>query len=168
MYSNFCENVNCFVDGSCLNNGKVNSFGVYGCVFPDYPQYNTAEQLSGQKHTNNRAEYTALIKAIEIFKSVEQFNGKSLVVYSDSLILVNTITKWICAWQKNNWKDVKNVDLVKTLYTYFYEDPIRTRIVLKHIRAHTNKTDYFSKWNNEVDTLVRTTARTLFKGNTNY
>ncbi len=139
-----------FTDGSFKNN-------VAGCavVFPDYQNHNYSERLTDR--TNNRAEYIALIKAIEITtESIDPAKGRDLIVNTDSELLVNTINKWMPGWKRRGWikadgKPVKNLDLVKKI-----DELLKTRRVLvRHVRAHTKRQDYSSRWNDAADKLAK-------------
>ena len=57
----------------------------------------------------------APIKALELFPKREKIK-----IYTDSIYVKDGITNWIKKWEKNNWKtsnkrDVKNIDLWKSL-----------------------------------------------------
>ena len=139
-----------FTDGSFKNN-------VAGCavVFPDYQYHNYSARLTDG--TNNRAEYIALIKAIEITtESIDPEKSRDLIVNTDSELLVNTINKWMPGWKRRGWikadgKPVKNLDLVKRI-----DELIKTRRVLvRHVRAHTKRQDYSSRWNDAADKLAK-------------
>ena len=72
--------MNIYTDGSALYNGKPNCVSGYGIhfdknVFPDVSQ-----KVIGSKHSNNIAELTAIIKAIEIVKKVTT----PITIYTDS------------------------------------------------------------------------------------
>jgi len=70
-------------------------------------------ELGGREEntTNNRMELMAVINGL-----AKVSVGSECVVYTDSSYLINGITKWVFAWQKNGWKtktggDVSNKDL---------------------------------------------------------
>lgn len=139
-----------FTDGSFKNN-------VAGCavVFPDHQHHNYSARLTDG--TNNRAEYIALIKAIEITtESIDPTKTRDLIVNTDSELLVNTINKWMPGWKRRGWikadgKPVKNLDLVKRI-----DELLKTRRVLvRHVRAHTKRQDYGSRWNDAADKLAK-------------
>lgn len=60
-----------------------------------------AAPLRGAVQTNNRAEYMAVAEALRIAK---ERNYPKLVVYTDSLLLYNSLTKWLPAWRRASWK----------------------------------------------------------------
>lgn len=145
-----------FTDGSALNNGKKNAKAGCAIVFPNYPEFTKCFPLRGSIQTNNRAEYSACIEAIKVSDIIDPDKRLPLTVCTDSELLINTVTKWMINWRKNNWrksdgKEVLNLDLVKELY-----DLTKKRVVhWKHVRAHTNNSDYYSKWNARADELAK-------------
>lgn len=154
--------INVFTDGSCIQSSKGNKQNRpagYACVFPEYPAYNYAAKLQGVEKTNNRAEYSACIAAFKIADRIDAKREKVLYVYTDSELLINSLTKWLNGWKIKNWKKadgsaVKNVDLLKIL-----DEHMKTRIVVfKHVRAHTGKKDYQSINNDIADRLAKQAA----------
>lgn len=147
-----------FLDGSCIGNGSKHAKGGYAGVFPEHPHLTFAEPLKaspGMPATNNRAEYTALIRAHEIAPP-----GVPMTAFTDSMLLFKTYTEWIPAWKRKGWKKadgstVLNLDLVKRI------DQIKTErsITMKHVRAHTGGTDYQSIHNAEADRLAKLAAK---------
>lgn len=106
-----------YVDGACRNNGQQNPQGGCGVYWGEYHPLNTSEYLVGDKQTNNRAELTAAIIALEQAKQI-QIN--TLNISTDSKYVQEGITKWILSWKTNGWKtkqktDVLNKDLWQTI-----------------------------------------------------
>jgi ribonuclease HI len=95
--------------------------------------------------TNNRMELTALIAG---FKLVPP--GESALVYTDSQLCVNTITKWAKGWERAGWKrkggEIKNLDLVQELYALSLKRP---ELKLHWIAAHSG-----NRWNEYADALA--------------
>ena len=155
--------INVFTDGSCIQSTKKNAGSRpagYACVFPEYPKLNFAAKLEGKEKTNNRAEFTACIVALEISeKDIDPKFERTLKVYTDSELLINSLTKWLPGWKAKNWKKadgspVKNVDLLKVL-----DELLKKRkVVFKHVRAHTGKKDWESINNDLADRMAKTAA----------
>lgn len=146
----------CFTDGSCINNGKANACASYANVWPFVPEYDCAFPLQGDVHTNNRAEFTALIQAFTTAMKMDPDGSKTLIVYTDSMLLINTVNNWMGNWKKKGWKksngeQVLNLDLIKSL------DAMKSRrsLILNHVKAHTGKKDWVSVNNNKVDIMAR-------------
>jgi ribonuclease HI len=90
-------------------------------------------------------EFTAMIHGLQMLGPSEEMN-----VYTDSQLVVNTLTQWAAGWERNGWKrrdgEVKNVDLVREAYALFRERPL---VHLQWIKAHDG-----SLWNEYADALA--------------
>jgi len=146
----------CFTDGSCINNGRKYAKAGYAVVWPYHPELDISIKLNDTINTNNRAEYHALIKAFEQAREIDPTYTKTLLVYTDSMLLINTITKWRFLWKKMGWKKadgdiISNKDLVIIL-----DNNLSLRNTqLKHVLAHTGKSNWESIWNDKVDKLAK-------------
>jgi len=150
-----------FTDGSSVHNGKKNAKAGYAMVWPYHPHLSMSSKLEGDLQTNNRAEFTACIKAIEAADVEDPSRKKPLHIYTDSMLLINTVTKWTKGWKKNGWKKadgnpVMNKDLVVMLDELTSTTP--RKIVWTHVEAHTNNKDWASEWNAKVDEMARSTT----------
>jgi len=94
--------------------------------------------------TNNRMELTALIAGLEMAPRAEP-----ITVYTDSLLVVNTLTKWAKGWEARGWKRkegaIANLDLVQRAWELVRQLP---NVRLEWIRAHDG-----SRWNEYADAL---------------
>lgn len=153
-----------FTDGACINNGKKNAKGSYSSIWPYHMELNNAWILSNTIYpsTNNRAEFMGLIKSYEIADILDSKRSKELHVYTDSKFIINCATLWLPKWKLNNFKkadgsSVLNQDLLVIIDNYLQKR--KTKFL--HVKAHTNKTDWFSKHNDIADKL----AGSLLKSN---
>jgi ribonuclease HI len=100
-----------YTDGACSGNPGPGGWGVV-------LRWNeTVRELRGSdpQTTNNRMELMAAIQALEALNRPSR-----VLLYTDSVYLLNGVTKWIVAWQRNGWrtaarKPVKNEDLWRRL-----------------------------------------------------
>nr|CAD7603703.1 unnamed protein product [Timema genevievae] len=92
--------VQVYTDGACEKNGFAGAKAGIGVWFGINHPLNTSEPVRGRA-TNNTAEIQAAILAIELAKSA---GVKKLCINTDSQFLINSITKWIRKWRRNNWK----------------------------------------------------------------
>ena len=133
-----------YTDGSYYN--KEGGYGVRithpnGDIQEDYGHLPIGP--NGENPTNQRAELYAIQKALELTKG-------DVVIYSDSMYSIRSMTVWIKEWKKNGWKTSKgssvlNQDLVKTIHRLS-----ETRNVdYIHVLAHTGIAD-----NERVDVLA--------------
>jgi ribonuclease HI len=157
MESSASKPIHCFTDGSATKNGKPGAKAGWAIVFPDHPEWDDSQRLTeSETQTNNRAEFTAAIRAIE--KALE--TGTShLIIHTDSTLLINSLTTWMPGWKKRNWhksdgSPVLNQDLLKNLDTLVS----RLRVEWKHVRAHTKKEDWESRWNAVADHRATSTV----------
>lgn len=143
-----------FTDGACSNNGSARARAGYGVVWPHQRELDLSKRLPGHEQTNNRAEFMALIEAQSIADTIEPTQQEPLYVYTDSELLINSITKWLPGWKSHNWrksnnKPVLNRDLLEKI------DANPRPLVFKHVRAHTGRRDWESLHNEEADRLAR-------------
>ena len=95
--------------------------------------------------TNNRMELSALIAACKMVP-----RDQKAVIYTDSELCVNTITKWAKAWEARGWRkkdgEIKNLELVQELYRLYHSHP---GLELRWIKAHNG-----TRWNEYADSLA--------------
>lgn len=107
-----------FTDGACLNNGNILARGGWGAIIrnADGETLEIAGPLDDSLHpTNQRAELTAAIKALNEFKT-----SSTITLVSDSNYVVKGINEWLPSWKSRGWrksnkKPVENVDLWQQL-----------------------------------------------------
>jgi ribonuclease HI len=148
-----------FTDGSAIANGRSHATAGYSIVWPNHPQYTKGAPLSDFPKTNNRAEYTACICALQTADEIDPSKDQPLYIYTDSMLLINSVTKWMPGWKRSNWikpdgQPVLNRDLLEKLDELMK----KRRVHWTHVRAHTNKKDWHSKWNDVADKLARDAA----------
>ena len=127
-----------YVDGSCSGNGEKENFGGIGVVLvkdnkvvKEYskPVFNT---------TNNRTEMKAVILAIQIAKVLNRNVPQEIIIYSDSMYVVQTVNNWMFNWASKGWKkadkkEPENLDLVQTLYQLMqFERAIKVEKIKGH------------------------------------
>lgn len=146
-----------FTDGSCTHNGSVHARAAYAVVWPYHSEMNFVQEILPPEHrTNNRAEYRALIHAFKQADILDDTKQKTLITYTDSKLLIQSLTEWMPSWKRNNWRksdqsEVLNKDLLMEL------DELSTKrsFVLRHVKAHTNEQSWEAKHNDMVDKLAR-------------
>ena len=130
-----------FTDGSCSGNPGP---GGWGAVYVMDGAVLAQEWGSDPATTNNRMEFTAMIAGLRFLGPSEEID-----VYTDSALVVNTLTQWAKGWERNGWKrrdgEVKNLELVREAYELARERPLAH---IKWIRAHDG-----SRWNEYADSL---------------
>lgn len=125
-----------FTDGSSRGNPGIGGWGAI--VIYDDGRLKVKEIGGREKRTtNNRMELMAVIKALEAFPGDAK-------IYTDSSYVLNGITKWIFAWQRNNWKiksgdPVLNQDLWEELYELVSKRKIKWNLVAGHAGVSGNE-----------------------------
>ena len=178
------DDIYIFTDGSAINNqakDKSNIKAGVGVFFGDGDKRNISYSLNKKqnclyceyndikKKSNQVAEILAIIMAIEtVIKTeliqTESAKKRSIVIYTDSMYCINSITKWGKNWENNNWKKsngklVDNLELIKKMY--YLAKNLKVRMV--HVNAHNaeqKKDDplYFIWYGNMMADKLATTA----------
>lgn len=158
------DSIVAFTDGSAINNGRKNAKGGYSVVFPNHERCNLSAPLpSFPTPTNNRAEYMALLECLEVVdREIDQGGSRTVIVYTDSKLLLQSVTQWMKGWKKNGWKKadgaaVLNRDLLEAIDAKLQ----RRRVEMHHVLAHTGREDWKSKWNDMVDRMARAAAQAI-------
>jgi ribonuclease HI len=88
-----------------------------------------------KKTTNIAMEGEAMAAAMTAFSSVE--------IHSDSEFWINVLTKWAPGWEKNGWKKktgpIKNLELVKRLYSLYTTNEVKLIWVRGHVGTELNE-----------------------------
>lgn len=147
-----------YTDGSSLSNGRTDAVAGVGVFFgAGDPRYvhpkicgrlcilelmmrysNISERLEGELQTNQRAELTAILRALE-----QVSDDQDVRIFSDSNYSINCVTKWYINWEKNGWKTqgkvVKNKDLVELIRAKIRDrDALGTNTLFQWIKGHAN------------------------------
>ena len=145
-----------YTDGACQKNGKAGAVAGYGIFFGLGDKRNVSMRLSG-KATNNIAELTAVLKAVEVLKP-ELDQGKRCGIYTDSTYAMLCCGSYGERCEKKKWpEDIPNLALVKQAYTLMkqYGD----KVGLVHVAAHTGQEDVHSVGNYNADLLATAATR---------
>jgi len=134
--------VKVFTDGSSSNNGKKNCLSGCGVYYPatDERLSLTSQQASDkcgielEGHSNNVGELLAILVAMVHVedKSVE------LIIHTDSMYCLNSLTLWYQNWSMNNWitasgSPVKNQNLIRRI---IQEKDKFNNVYFIHVRSH--------------------------------
>lgn len=137
-----------FTDGSCSGNPGPGGWGV---VYVLDGRVLAQEHGADPATTNNRMEFMAMIHGLGMLGPDEAMD-----IYTDSQLVVNTLTQWAAGWERNGWKrragEVKNLELVREAYALLKERPLAR---IQWIRAHDG-----SLWNEYADALATAYMRT--------
>lgn len=141
-----------YTDGACKHNGSDKAKAGIGVYFNKHNSVNipnVSERLTTVKQTNNVAELTAILRALELCDKHNIDN--KILIYTDSDYSMKCIEIWYPQWKKENkMKDRKNINILKKIDRYYENLDVK----FKHIRSHTGLTDIHSKGNEMADRLA--------------
>ena len=133
-------------DGACINNGKPDALAGVGVFFGKNDSRNISIPLEGKVQTNNRAELTAFIIALEHgiqYMMNQNDKNTQVLIQSDSSYCVNGFQSWIFGWAQNDWmkrsddQPVLNQDLWKQVWELKKNIvPILGTIQVEWVRGH--------------------------------
>ncbi|KAJ5518477.1 Ribosomal protein L9/RNase H1, N-terminal [Penicillium expansum] len=140
-----------YTDGSSLRNGTPLASAGVGVYFgPGDSSRNVSEPLKGSRQTNQRAELTAILRAIDIAP-----RHRDVTIITDSRYSIDCVTVWFINWRRNNWmtrdkKPVENKDLVESILIKIEErNDLKVKTLFEWVKGH-NK----DPGNEEADKLA--------------
>ena len=141
-----------YTDGACKNNGSKKAkagVGVYFSKRNNIKINDISQKLLCENPTNNKAELTAILMALE--KCCENNIKQNIIIYTDSDYCIKCITCWYPEWIKQpNFNKKKNIDILNKIFKYYNEKTMK----LIHIRSHTGLQDEHSIGNEYADKLA--------------
>ncbi|OGM39635.1 putative ribonuclease H [Aspergillus bombycis] len=127
-----------YTDGSSLNNGRALASAGVGVYFgPGDNSRNVSEPLKGNRQTNQRAELTAILRALDIAP-----RHRDVTIFTDSQYAIKCVTVWYAKWQRNKWltsenKPVENKDLVESIRVKIEErDELKVKTLFEWVKGH--------------------------------
>ncbi|RDW71360.1 hypothetical protein BP6252_07923 [Coleophoma cylindrospora] len=144
-----------YTDGSSLGNGKKGAQAGVGVYFGEGDPRNVSEPLAGMPQTNQRAELTAVLRALQICEQVTP-----ILIITDSNYSINCCTLWHTSWERNGWKtstggSVLNKDLVVDIRKLIEQRKAKNVATnFRWIKGHSN-----DKGNEAADRLAVAGAR---------
>ena len=114
-----------------------------------------SEPLKGNRQTNQRAELTAILRALEIAP-----RHRDVTIFSDSQYSIKCVTEWSINWRLNNWmtsarKPVENKDLVEQILAKMEErDALKVKTLFEWVKGHNHDAG-----NEQADRLAVNGAR---------
>lgn len=100
---------------------------------------NVSEALKGSKQTNQRAELTAISRALDIAP-----RHRDVTIYTDSMYSINSVTEWYRNWERNGYinssrKPVENKDLVMDIREKIEErESLKKKTIFVWVKGHSN------------------------------
>jgi ribonuclease HI len=161
------KEITIFTDGSCKGPAGNKRAG-YGVYFPNHKKYNISSKLKKGNITNQVVELTACVKGIE--RVLCKIVFYKIIIYTDSMYLINSVTCWAEKWKENKWRKsdgepVLNKKIIKKLYYYYKNLNIEFHHVKAHKKEPENKhTEEYKLWygNHMADKLANEGADSNF------
>jgi ribonuclease HI len=130
--------VTIYTDGAARGNPGPGGYGVILMSGPHKKELSAGYSFT----TNNRMELLAVIVALESLK----IEGSEVTVCSDSLYVVNAVTKgWIYTWVNKRFKGKKNPDL----WLRFLEVYKKHKVQFVWVKGHDD-----NPWNERCDQMA--------------
>src|SRR3954447_23560635 len=100
---------------------------------------NVSEALKGTRQTNQRAELTAFVRALDIAPL-----NRDVTIYTDSRYSIDCVTNWYKNWVRNKWmtaknKPVENKDLIMDIRQKIEErEHLKSATHFVWVKGHAN------------------------------
>lgn len=153
-----------FTDGSQIRENRTHkSLSVSWAYVIKRRDGSVVHRDSGElpkSETNQRAELLSIHNAVKWCDRHLSDPVYDLNVYSDSDYSIKCLTLWVHSWKKSDWKNankkpVKHKDIIEACFDLMGKlRRANRRVLLTHIRSHTNKTDFFATGNAEADQMA--------------
>jgi ribonuclease HI len=144
-----------YTDGSCIYNGTPRAKAGMGIYFGPNDSRNVSMRVEG-KQSNNTGELSALLHAMKLIESKTIDDPSLKVVFvTDSKYCVLCMTSYGDKCAHANWsKDIPNKSIVQETYQLYKKYESLSQWNIRHIKAHTNRTDCHSIGNENADRLA--------------
>lgn len=131
-----------FTDGAAEGNPGPGGWGAVRVLEGEV----VAEEKGQEAHTtNNRMELTAMVAGLKMVAPDE-----AVEIYTDSRLVVDTLTSWAAGWEKRGWKrktgPIANLELVQEAYRLVLDRP---GVRITWVPAHSG-----FRWNEYADSLA--------------
>lgn len=126
-----------YTDGSALGGGRVGARAGVGVYFGPNDDRNLSAPLAGPRQTNQRAELTAILRAIDIAP-----RHRHITIFTDSQYAIKCVTEWFINWRRNDWmtsnkKPVENRDLVERVLVKIDErNMLGVKTLFQWVKGH--------------------------------
>lgn len=131
-----------FTDGSCDPNPGPGGWGLVRVRDGASIDMRHGHQAAT---TNNQMELLAVIEALELLGPDEPET-----IWSDSQLVIKTLTEWARGWERNGWKrksgPIANLEMVQRAWALMQKRP---KVRLQWVPGHSG-----NKWNEVADSLA--------------
>lgn len=137
------EDMRVYTDGSCMNNGKMDVKCGSGVWVEDNHPLNKATKIPREKQSNQVGEIAVVIIVADTLP-----NYCKLTIVTDSMYVIEGLTKHLKDWENNGWISIKNADLFKR--TAYLLKRRSAPTLLEWVKGHCR-----DRGNKESDTLAK-------------
>ena len=119
---------------------------------------NVSETLQGSRQTNQRAELTAILRALELVPM-----NRNVIIITDSQYAIDCVEVWSKNWSTNGWKTsagkaVENKDIIENILSKRDErGRLKVQTTFEKVKGHDHQPG-----NVEADRLAVNGARNGF------
>ncbi|OAA67838.1 ribonuclease [Niveomyces insectorum RCEF 264] len=131
--------LNIYTDGSSLGNGQSGASAGIGVFFGHGDKRNISERLKGEVQTNQRAELTAILRALQVVPV-----SQPVRIFSDSTYAISCVNDWYKSWSNNGWRtrggdSVMNQDLIKAVRSFIdMRDKAGAMTMFRWVKGHSS------------------------------
>ena len=112
--------IHVFADGSCYhNNGTRRPIGGVGVFVEEGHPENIGRSVREGRITNQNMELLSALMGLQVIARIWQ-PGEHATLYTDSIYVMNCMTKWTQIWEVNGWttknkRPVQNGDILRAM-----------------------------------------------------
>jgi ribonuclease HI len=122
-----------YTDGASKGNPGRGGWGCYA----RFSDTNTQTAYGGELNTTNNAmEMKAVLYAMKALDDYRVPNKTKVIIYSDSMYVINGITNWCHNWIKNGWRTKGGYVKNKKLWEMLYESSINRNLEFIWVKGH--------------------------------
>lgn len=134
------NDIEIYTDGSSRGNPGPGGWGAIIVINEDKGV--RVRELGGRESqtTNNRMELTAMLQSLSHIEKLTKKNQR-IIIHTDSSYLLNGVTIWMYAWEKNGWKtktkeDVSNRDIWEQILPLVFRLSKKCEVIFKKVVGH--------------------------------
>jgi len=134
-----------YTDGGCAPTNPGKGACAYALVKDD--ELIRSEVYTSLDSTSNIMELTAVLKALQYCD--KHYSDHEILLYTDSMYVQQSITKWAHAWKQNNWLNTRKKPIAnRELWIDIIDLYQKLNLKCYWVKAHSG-----NPWNEFVDKL---------------
>ena len=140
-----------YTDGACASNGQLGARAGYGIYYEDDILPRVSRPLEGDKQTNVRAEWMAVVEAFQAIADQPQLFASPVLIYTDHEAIIKTLQGWkgskpwypgwrrkanAGVWMKSGGGVVENQDIIKRAVDLYERVKHSHSVQLEWVKGH--------------------------------